>query len=151
MYDARIVQGVVPTRPGNWHDFLNALVWATFPRAKAALHRRQHALIRSWIPPGATRLPNARTREQDALALLDEGGILLLQATGQRAPIPFGHGFFEGLALGTMALVPRGFVLECSELPCTPEARILRADELLAAAVEAPLRWVPVTAEERGG
>src|SRR5205814_1266996 len=35
MYDARIVQeGIVPTRAGSWHDFLNALVWATFPRAK---------------------------------------------------------------------------------------------------------------------
>ena len=23
MYDGRIVRGVVPTRPGNWHDFVN--------------------------------------------------------------------------------------------------------------------------------
>jgi hypothetical protein len=143
MYDACIVRGVVPTRPCNWHDFMNALVWATFPQAKAALHRRQHELIRAWVPPGATRLPNARTREQDALALLDEGGILLLQSAGRCTPIPFGHGFFEGLALGTMALLPRGFVLECRELPCTPAEQLLQADALLAAAVEGPLRWVP--------
>ena len=34
MYDARIArEGCVPTRPGSWHDLMNALVWATFPTA----------------------------------------------------------------------------------------------------------------------
>src|SRR4051812_25965417 len=38
-YDARIaLEGRVPTRPRSWHDLLNALVWATFPSAKRALH-----------------------------------------------------------------------------------------------------------------
>src|SRR5262249_3967183 len=72
LYDAMIaVRGVVPTRAGMWHDYLNALVWASFPRAKLALHRRQHAAIERWLPPGATQLPNARTPELDTLALLD--------------------------------------------------------------------------------
>src|SRR5579862_2736860 len=35
-YDARIVAGCVPTRARSWHDLTNALVWATFPRAKRA-------------------------------------------------------------------------------------------------------------------
>ena len=35
LYDARIVnEREVSTREGSWHDFLNALVWATFPLAK---------------------------------------------------------------------------------------------------------------------
>src|SRR4030095_9673506 len=73
LYDASIVRlQVVPSRPRNWHDFLNALVWATFPRAKAALHERQHAAIAPRVAPGATRLPDRRTRELDALAMLDE-------------------------------------------------------------------------------
>ncbi|HSO36534.1 MAG TPA: DUF3025 domain-containing protein, partial [Labilithrix sp.] len=45
MYDARIKAGCVPTRPGSWHDLMNALVWATFPASKRALHERQHELV----------------------------------------------------------------------------------------------------------
>lgn len=94
LYDARIVnEGVVPTRAGSWHDFLNALVWATFPRAKLALHRRQHAIV----VPGAPR----RTTEGDALAMLDEGGVLCL-ASGAR--IVFGHAIYEGQVVGRRAL-----------------------------------------------
>jgi hypothetical protein len=38
-YEAKIFhRGQVPTRADNWHDFFNALVWLTFPRAKAALN-----------------------------------------------------------------------------------------------------------------
>ena len=86
-YDARIVnEGVVRTREGSWHDFLNALVWATFPLAKTALHRRQHSIV----VPGATR----RTPEGDAFAMLDEGGVFLPKR------IVFGHAIYEGLVLG---------------------------------------------------
>lgn len=105
LYDARIVnEGIVPTRPRMWHDYLNALVWATFPQAKLALHRRQHAAIERWIPPGATQLPNARTREQDALALIDEGGVLICEDR----TFFFGHALFEGLVFGQPAMISRG-------------------------------------------
>ncbi|MEZ4257873.1 MAG: DUF3025 domain-containing protein [Polyangiaceae bacterium] len=107
MYDARIVAGEVPTRPGSWHDFANALVWGTFPRAKRALHARQHAVVRAWVPEGASRLPNARTREHDALALIDEGGVLETAA----GPVVFGHALYEGLALGVRAMVARAIAL----------------------------------------
>jgi hypothetical protein len=86
-YDARIVhEGVVRTRDGSWHDFLNALVWATFPLAKTALHRRQHEIV----VPGARR----RTPEGDALAMLDEGGVFLPKR------LVFGHAIHESLVLG---------------------------------------------------
>jgi hypothetical protein len=94
LYDARIVRGEVPTRARSWHDFLNALVWATFPRSKASLHARQHRAIAARIAPGARRLPPTRTRELDCLALLDEGGVLL---AGDRAVV-FGHALYETLA-----------------------------------------------------
>lgn len=108
LYDAVIVQRrAVPTRARMWHDYLNALVWATFPRSKLALHRRQHDAIERWIPPGATQLPNARTREMDTLALVDEGGVLLL---GDH-PILFGHALFESLVLGQPAMAARAVIL----------------------------------------
>lgn len=117
LYDAMIVkQGIVSTRPRMWHDYLNALVWMTFPRAKLAFHRRQHAAIERWIPEGATQLPNARSRELDALALVDEGGILMLDwgPDAQRPPtrVVFGHALFEGLVFEQPAMISRGLVLD---------------------------------------
>lgn len=126
LYDSRIARGEVPTRPKNWHDFLNALVWATFPLAKAALHARQHRAVRAWAfaeSDVVRTLPNARTRELDALALVDEGGILL--ANGARAV--FGHAIYEGLVLGVPAMIARGVPL--------PEL----SDESLAARLAEPI------------
>ncbi len=76
-YDARIALARrVPTRARSWHDVHNALVWATFPKAKLALHARQHALIAARLGRDL-RLPGARTPEQDTLAMFDEGGVAL--------------------------------------------------------------------------
>ncbi|WP_272429107.1 DUF3025 domain-containing protein [Polyangium jinanense] len=87
LYDARIhVEGWVPTRAASWHDFLNALVWATFPASKRALHARQHRALSARLGDAPRALPDRRTREQDGLALLDEGSLLLL-AVEERAPV----------------------------------------------------------------
>ncbi|MDC0744894.1 DUF3025 domain-containing protein [Polyangium mundeleinium] len=84
LYDARIhVEGWVPTRPSNWHDFLNALVWATFPAGKRALHARQHRTVAARLGDAPKALPDRRTREQDGLAMLDEGSLLLLADEGR--------------------------------------------------------------------
>jgi hypothetical protein len=127
MYDARIArEGCVPTRPGSWHDLMNALVWATFPLAKRALHERQHRLVVPAAPGESARRP----RELDALALLDEGGVVVLAsagsldeagggdgergergeraleeaiAAGDATAFVFGHAIYEGLVLGRPA------------------------------------------------
>jgi hypothetical protein len=100
LYDARItVDRLVPSRADSWHDLMNALVWGTFPRAKSALHARQHRAIEARIEPGARTLPPSRTRELDALALLDEGGVVI-PAGDPSSPIVFGHAIYESLALG---------------------------------------------------
>jgi len=112
MYDACILRGVVPTRPRCWHDFLNALVWATFPNAKRALHERQAELVRAWVTPGAKTLPNARSREHDALAMIDEGGVIVLDDR----TIAFGHALYEGLVFGTPAMIARAVRLEDSDV-----------------------------------
>ena len=39
-YEVRIFEtGEVQTRPDNWHDLFNALVWLAFPKTKAVLNR----------------------------------------------------------------------------------------------------------------
>jgi hypothetical protein len=89
-YADRCLRGEVPTRPHNLHDLLNALVWARFPRAKLALCERHMAVARARerTPPGTQRL---RSREQDAAAMLDEGGMLL----GPTTRAVFGHATLE--------------------------------------------------------
>ncbi len=125
LYEGRIVErGEVPTRADDWHDLFNALAFLAFPRSKRALHARQYGLLRARLSPGAKRLPNARTREQDALALFDEGGLCVaavpaalaqvtaaleepdegalcaLLAEGVACVVPFGHALYEHLAAG---------------------------------------------------
>jgi hypothetical protein len=132
LYDGRIaVEGVVPTRPGCWHDLMNALVWGTFPRSKRALHARQHRAISARIVPGASGLPG-RSSELDALALIDEGGVVVLArdpvdaagalasrrrgalaerlSAGEACLLVFGHAIYESLALGVRPAVVAAFV-----------------------------------------
>jgi hypothetical protein len=128
-----------------WHDYLNALVWASFPRSKLALHRRQHAAIEQWLPPGATQLPNARTPELDTLALLDEGGVIVLDdgtrpvdaaIADEASWIFFGHALFEGLVFGWPAMISRAVVLDARGRPRVSGGSVELADELLAGALD---------------
>ena len=77
LYDLRITDARrIPTRERSWHDVMNAIVFAAFPSTKTALHARQAGeLSRHFATNG--KLPNARSRLQDVLALFDEGGVVL--------------------------------------------------------------------------
>ncbi len=78
-YEARIyLKGEVQIRAGNWHDLFNALVWLTFPRAKAALNERHYLALRQQH---ATGEPD-RGPLQDALTLFDEGGVIVVASDG---------------------------------------------------------------------
>ncbi|MBI4819450.1 MAG: DUF3025 domain-containing protein [Deltaproteobacteria bacterium] len=71
-YQRIVLERVVPSREGNWHDFFNMLVWTTFPRAKLAIHSRELELLEEHLDaPG-------RTNAEDTLSLLDEGGAVAL-------------------------------------------------------------------------
>jgi hypothetical protein len=135
VYDAAIVtEHVVLTRARSWHDLLNALVWARFPRAKAQLHARQHRVLTTHLPSRG----DARGRQGDALAMLDEGGVLYTDA----GPLLFGHGLAEGLILGSERLVARtltvpGDDLALAELLADPR-RLCHPDELGRLTVRAP-------------
>lgn len=137
LYDAVIVhRRVVPTRARMWHDYLNALVWATFPASKLAIHRRQHLAIERWIPDGATQLPNARTRELDALALVDEGGVIVLDFGTSEHRIVFGHALYEGLVFERPAMLSRRVVFDVRGHASSERAAALRlADEKLSTAL----------------
>lgn len=146
-YDTRIVRdGEVPTRPGSVHDFMNALVWASFPAAKRALHARQKALV----VPAARFESQRRPRALDALALVDEGGVLVgatmplasetdvreALTSGAAVAAVFGHAIYQGIALGWPDPLGSAIVLE---LP----AEVLRGDRTrLVAAFDAGLASV---------
>lgn len=66
--------GVVPTRPGNWHDLFNALAWITYPRAKSAMNEAHVRVLEA----GGEREWRHRSPARDALTLFDEGGLAVL-------------------------------------------------------------------------
>lgn len=66
--------GEVQHRAQCWHDLLNALVWARFPRAKAALNAAHVAAYQD----------GARGPRRDALTLFDESGLLVVS---EQAPL----------------------------------------------------------------
>lgn len=71
IYECRIHEcGEVETRPDNWHDFFNALVWLNFPRTKNAISA---AHVRAMQAPG-----EQRGKVRDALTHFDECGIAVL-------------------------------------------------------------------------
>ena len=156
LYEGRIIEkGEVPTRPDDWHDLFNALAFVTFPRAKRALHARQYALWRSRIGPTTRRLPNARTREQDALALFDEGGLCVvappaLAAALRDAPdealpevsrepgvyvVPFGHALYEHLVAGLPCPLATAYVIELEHTCRTARSLLSEVDSRLLAAL----------------
>jgi Protein of unknown function (DUF3025) len=145
LYDARVtLDREVPTRAGCWHDLMNALVWGTFPLAKGALHARQYRALSQRIGVGARTLPAARTPELDALALLDEGGVVTCAGTVEGARIVFGHAVYESLVLGVRPAIVAGLTLAADPTADDPNADqrwgVVRAvDRALAAAIDDPM------------
>jgi len=170
LYEGRIVErGEVPTRVDDWHDLFNALAFIRFPRAKRALHTRQYVIVKSRLAPGATRLPNARTREQDALSLFDEGG-LCVATSATRAPaledapdevlraavragsarvVPFGHALHEHLVAGLPCPLATAFVVTLPEAAHPSDDLYDALDVALAAAI-ADARTFQVPSSARG-
>ncbi|MDR2187374.1 MAG: DUF3025 domain-containing protein [Azonexus sp.] len=166
-YERRVwAEGVVETRPDNWHDFFNALVWLSFPRAKRAINACHIAAAR---PDSATRGPL-----RDALTHFDECGLIVLSTQADLLDllrrhrwrelfvdrresvgaamrfIVFGHATYEALLRPFRGLTAKAVLYEVSEdwlrLPPTAlnalvDARL--ADDL-AADRHAGQPWQPV-------
>ncbi len=63
------LEGEVETREKNWHDLFNALVWLTFPKAKAAINARHYREL--------MRANRGRGPMRDFNTLLDESGVIV--------------------------------------------------------------------------
>lgn len=71
-YEQRIADhGAIATRPDDWHDFFNALVWVEHAPLKRALNARQ---VREIDRMG----PRERSRAQCALTHFDEAGVVVV-------------------------------------------------------------------------
>lgn len=82
-YEPRcFLKGEVPTRAGNWHDLLNALVWLVFPRAKAAVNARH---FRELTEAGGASATGRRGAVRDTTTLLDESGVIVAYADAELA------------------------------------------------------------------
>lgn len=75
--------GEVQTRQDNWHDLLNALVWLTFPRAKAAINTRHYLALTDDAAVPATSSQRGAVR--DTNTLLDESGVIVAYADEELA------------------------------------------------------------------
>jgi len=75
--------GEVQTRTDNWHDFFNALVWLTFPRAKAAINTRHFNALTSETDVRDSQ----RGRARDMATLLDESGVIVACANAGLAEL----------------------------------------------------------------
>lgn len=67
--------GEVQTRRDNWHDLLNAWVWLTFPRAKAAINLRHYQALMSDAVQDSQR-----GAVRDTNTLMDESGVIVAYA-----------------------------------------------------------------------
>ncbi len=86
------LKGEVPTRANNWHDLLNALVWLTFPKAKAAINARHFQALKEnrqiLMKEGATNdvaSSSERGAVRDVNTLLDESGVIVVYANTELA------------------------------------------------------------------
>ncbi len=105
-YEIRVAaRGEVETRDDSWHDYFNVLTWTVFPQLKAALNARQIE---------AREVGVVRSREQDRLAIFDEGGVLRHAGGGEAEHFVVGHALYESLVQGKRGI--RALVLDV-ELP----------------------------------
>ena len=118
--------GHVHTRPDNWHDLFNALVWLAFPLTKA----RINALHAATIPSeGGKRGPL-----RDLLTIFDEGGAI---RSPQGLTI-FGHATME------QALHPRaGLTCKVISVGAGEPVDALVAEALAALAPHGTPRHLP--------
>lgn len=152
VYECRIWEnGEVATRPDNWHDFFNALVWLTFTQTKVAVSACH---VEAMTAPG-----EARGRIRDALTHFDECGIVVLSSQPELLDflrsfewkklfverreevkrnmrfVIFGHATYEQLLQPFRGLTAKAVLYEVSEdwLRMPEAAQVAAIDTLLAA------------------
>lgn len=164
------LSGEVATRPGNWHDLFNALIWLAWPLAKAALNRRHFVALTDARRQGRAE----RGALRDALTQFDECGVVVAGSSpdlwrnlcahrwrevfvDRRAEllrstrfIVFGHASHDALAAPFVGLCGKALFMEVDaawlELPTT--AAVAAIDARLATLFDAgefsPCDWQPL-------
>jgi hypothetical protein len=94
-YEQHVAQRqAVPTRPGNWHDFFNMIVWAHFPKLRWALNALH---VDPDVGPKDPR--NGRAPAQNLAATFDETGMLVVSESRavleELQALRFKHVFWE--------------------------------------------------------
>lgn len=125
------LKGEVPTREHNWHDLLNALVWLTFPKAKAAINARHYQALME----ASDETSSQRGAVRDMNTLFDESGVVVAcadvelaallrdfrwkelfwqrraQAQARMGFYLFGHGLYEKTMRPYVGLTGQGLLL----------------------------------------
>lgn len=146
--------GEVACRTKDWHDFMNALAWMTFPSAKAALNAR-HMAARG------DEVPGQRGRVRDTLTVFDEGGAIVLssnaavlegirnfrwkevfwerraQFTASTAVLVVGHALHQKLLTPFIGLTAQAMLLEVppAMIAGAAQALVLHGDACAAALI----------------
>lgn len=75
------LSGEVQTRRDNWHDLLNALVWLTYPKAKAAINARHYLALTEAAADSSSQ----RGAVRDTNTLIDESGVIVVYSDSELA------------------------------------------------------------------
>lgn len=86
------LHGEVMTRGHNWHDLLNALVWLTFPRSKAAINLRHYRALTDSLTDSSS---SQRGSVRDMNTLFDESGVVVPYAEDALADLVRGFHWKE--------------------------------------------------------
>lgn len=154
--------GEMQTRADNWHDLLNALVWLTFPKSKAAINERHYRALTDGAPQND--LSSQRGAVRDTNTLLDESGVIVAYADEALAGLLrdfrwkelfwqqrervrsrmgfylFGHGLYEKALQPYVGMTGQGWLVrvEAEFFTWPLERQLTHLDESLAAYLAEP-------------
>jgi hypothetical protein len=134
------ISGEIPTRE-NWHDLFNALAWASWPAAKAAISELHLRHIEASLGSAA------RGPVRDALTLFDESGAVVIgdapmldairgfrwrevfierryEWQSRTKVLLFGHALMEQMLNPRMGLTAKCVLLEPESAFSSPDARL---------------------------
>lgn len=149
------LSGEVQSRASNWHDLLNALVWLTFPKAKAAINARHYLALRQVREPSGSQ----RGAVRDTNTLMDESGVIVACANPELAQLlrdfqwcelfwqrradvqqhmgfyVFGHGLYEKALQPYIGLTGQGIIVDVGQefFSWSAAMQLAHLDELLEA------------------
>lgn len=155
------LKGEVPHRERNWHDLLNALVWFTFPKTKAAINLRHY---QAQTTEANMPAQSQRGAVRDTNTLLDESGVIVVSADAELADLLrnfrwkelfwqrrarvqssmgfylFGHGLYEKTLRPYVGMTGQGLLLPVEQafFDWPSPRQLAHLDEQLASYLLAP-------------